>query len=271
METTNFSYARTLKELKIAYLGKVAQSAKMEKSFKNGTMTYCLYLAPWNLSGYNVCPWGIHCKDSCLNASGRNRCGITIGGVEHSHINISRIKKTRLFYEHKDIFMQLVIHEINKYIKKAKEKNMEFSIRLNGTSDISPEKFTFNGKNLLEMYPDVRFYDYTKGLQRFELTKKYPNYSLTFSFDGYNWNKCEEVLRRGGNVAVVFADDTRIPKSFNGWGVCDGNKSDTRYYDEPQKVVCLHYHRCAQDYKNGKYIEPNTPFVIKATDKRVIY
>lgn len=259
----NLNYTKTLKELGIAYLGKHSQSMKMRLSEANGTVTYCLYLAPWNLSSYQVCPGGLHCHKFCLNGSGRNKGDILAKGVEGSRINKARIKRTRLFYENKPLFMQLLIHEIKKTQNYAKKHHMEFSVRLNGTSDLSPEAFVYNGKNILEIFPKVTFYDYTKVPNRFKLVEKYSNYYLTFSYDGYNWNDCEIALQKNINVAVVFANQEMLPMKFAGYPVCDGNLWDMRYLDPKGHVVGLHYHVTAANYdSNGKYIEPDDDFVI---------
>ena len=259
-----FNYTRTLRELGISYLGKHSQSMKMRLSEENGTVTYCLYLAPWNLSGYNVCPGGKHCSKFCLNGSGHNKSDIMARGVEQSIINRSRIKKTRLFYEHKDIFMQLVIHEINKTRRYAEARGMNFAVRLNGTSDISPEAFTYKGKNILQWFPDVQFYDYTKVFNRIKLVDKYENYYLVFSYDGHNIEKCLEALALGVNVAVVFANQEMLPMRFAGFPVTSGNEYDMRYLDPDGHVVGLHYHTTAANYdKKGNYIEPDSDFVIR--------
>lgn len=267
MEKKNWSYAKTLKEVGISYLGNVAQSVKMRLSKENGTMTYCLYLAPWNMSGYQVCPKGQHCNEFCLNGSGHNISDTLKHTIEGSTINKARIRKTRLFYEDRDTFMRLMIHEIKRKQRYAEKNGFDFSIRINGTSDLSPILFKDpeSGKNLLELFNNVIFYDYTKVFKRIGIMEKYPNYSLTFSFDGYNWEDCEAFLQRGGNVAVVFYGE-QLPKTFRGWKVEDGNKDDMRYLNTPQTIIGLHYHKTANDYKtiNGKrvFVKPNTPFVI---------
>lgn len=257
------NYTKTLKALGIAYLGKHSQSMKMRLSETNGTITYCLYLAPWNLSGYQVCPGGLHCHKFCLNSSGHNKSDVLARGIEGSKINQGRIKRTRLFYENKPLFMQLLIHEINKTRNYAKKHGMEFSVRLNGTSDLSPEAFVYEGKNILEIFPDVQFYDYTKVYNRIKLLSKYNNYYLTFSYDGYNIDECKNFLIGGGNVAVVFANQEMLPMKFMGYPVCDGNLWDMRYLDPKQHVVGLHYHVTAANYdKQGNYIVPDDDFVI---------
>ena len=282
MEKNEFSYTRALKELGVSYLGAVAQSAKFRLSKANGTLTYCLYLAPATMAGrtdkglpINVCPNSKYCKNFCLNGSGQNKCDELSRGVEGSLINRSRIKKTRLFYNDRDTFMRMLIHEIKTKMVLAEKLGMPFSIRLNGTSDLNPELFKDpdSGKNILELFSNIQMYDYTKVKTRVKLMKKYPNYDLTFSYNGYNWNECEEFLNNGGKVAVVFFGD-KLPKTFNGWKVIDANGYDMRYLDEPQTICGLHYHKVASDYKvvNGKrvFVEPKSAFVVKLNDKRCV-
>jgi hypothetical protein len=271
-----FFYGKTLESYGISYLGSVAQSAKMRMSYTNGTMTYCLYLAPADMSGYNVCPNSEYCREFCLNGSGQNKCDQLSRGVEGSLINRSRIKKTKMFYEDRNTFMRLLIHELKKYQRRAAKLGMEFSVRLNGTSDLSPILFKDpeTGKNLLELFPDVQFYDYTKVYSRIKLMQQYPNYDLTLSYNGYNWADCERFLNEGGKVAVVFYDE-KLPKSYHGFPIVDGNTYDMRYLDPASHIVGLHYHKTANDYyideKDGrrKFRVPDTPFVIKINDPNI--
>jgi hypothetical protein len=276
MVMENFVYGHELKNMGVSYLGSVAQSTKMRLSYENGTMTYCLYLAPADMSGYNVCPNSEHCKQFCLNGSGQNKCDQLSRGVEGSLINRSRIKKTRKFYEDRDTFMRMLIHELRRYQKAAKEKGMEFSVRLNGTSDLSPVLFKDpdTGKNILELFSDVQFYDYTKVPSRIKLMQRYSNYDLTLSYNGYNWDDCEKFLNAGGKVAVVFFSE-KLPKSFHGYPITDGNGYDMRYLDPAKHIIGLHYHKTANDYyideKDGrrKFRVPETPFVVKVNDEFV--
>lgn len=260
MEST-FSLQKARKQLGIAYLGATRHSAKMNYSYKAKVETYCIYLAPYNMSGYQVCPNGIHCKDLCLNGAGRNKGDIIAHGFEHSIINVSRIKKTKLFYENRELFMNIMIAEIKKAMNHAKKNGLGFAVRINGTSDLSPELFVNkDGKNILELFPTVQFYDYTKVNTRLKLQGKYKNYDLTLSYNGYNWDVCEEYLNNGGKVAVVFENE--LPKYYKGYKVINANDYDMRYMDEPGCIMGLHFHRTAKNYENGKYTRPNTPFVV---------
>jgi hypothetical protein len=263
----NFTLKAALKMMGVSYLGNVAHSAKMSASFRNGTMTYCIYLAPWNMSGHNVCPNGQHCHKNCLVKSGREKIKEFTDGENNAVLN-ARIRKTNFFYENRETFMQVMIHEIKMYQRRAQKMNMEFSVRINGTSDLSPILFKdpISGKNILELFPNVQFYDYTKNVKRIELMDIYPNYDVTFSFDGYNHSECEEFLKRGGKVAVVFYGG--LPKTYKGYKVVDANQYDMRYLDPKGCIMGLHYHVTANDYyinNSGKreFREPNTPFVVK--------
>ena len=64
-----------------------------------------------------------------------------------------------------------------------------------------------------------------------------PNYHLTYSLNEDNYNKAIEVLKNGGNVAVVFRKD--LPQNFNGYKVINGDEHDLRYLDEKNVVVGL--------------------------------
>lgn len=270
----NLSYTALIKKLGIAYLGGVSTSHKTELSELNGVLTYGVYLAPWNLSGYQVCAGGRHCHDFCLSGSGQNKADILARGEKHSKINISRIKKTRLFYENRPVFMKLLVHEINRAANKAAAKNMPFAVRLNCTSDLSPELFVHDGQNILDIFPNIQFYDYTKVANRVKLLGRFANYDLTFSFDGYNWKTAEKFLNNGGRVAVVF-DGHNLPAYFDGWRVIDGNSYDFRFKDPGRVIVGLSYHPVANDYKTVRgvrtYVAPVTPFVIRPEDKRNIF
>lgn len=249
--------AQIKKSLGISYLGG-CNSPKLIKSLERNVMTYGVYLAPGNISGHQVCPNSDNCCKYCLNGSGRNKIELLThkgGGA----IQQSRVKKTKLFFENRPAFMRLLTHEINQAQKKAETVGMTLAVRLNCTSDINPEEFILDGKNILQLYPDIQFYDYTKVFNRTELLEKYGNYDLTFSFSGENWADCERVLEKGYRVAVVFED--AFPEKFKGYPVIDANGYDARFLDTGGIICGLTYKKVANDYVNGKYQRPETTFV----------
>lgn len=269
-------YEKTLKEIGISYIAQCNHSTKLMHNGQLNMLTYGLYLASADASNINVCPKSAMCKESCLVGSGYAKIDALSG---KTNIQNSRILKTRLFFANKPLFMKLMTIEINRAINKAKRENMEFSIRLNCTSDISPLAFNMNGKNILELYPNVSFYDYTKVKAHWRVAEKYHNYYITFSRDGSaeNEKECLEWLAKGNNVAVVFGvtKKSELPKKWKGYEVLVGDDYDYRVWDKLQvgkQVVGLIYKVTKNDFEkigdksHFKGI-PNSPFVIQVNDE----
>jgi hypothetical protein len=259
MKFQNLSQAKKLTGL--SYLGSVNSSSKMAKGLKYNESTYIIYLAPAKSSGYEVCPMRTdECTAACLNESGRNKIDI-----HKNQINQARIKKTKLFFEDREFFMGWLIYEIGKEKEKAERSGLRFSVRLNGTSDLDPTTFKLDNKNILEWFPDVSFYDYTKVSKRFRLLEKYSNYDLTYSFSGYNMIDCVNLLREGkGRVAMVF-EGKQLPTKWSGYDVIDGDAYDMRYLDEQNVIVGLKFKKVRNkiDTSNNKFIIPmNSPFSV---------
>jgi hypothetical protein len=95
--------------------------------------------------------------------------------------------------------------------------------RLNGTSDISWEKYVVNGQgdNIFQLFHMVQFYDYTKVLGR--KVKHIPNYHLTFSKADGNDADVAEALLQGMSVVAVY---DAIPE-----GVPSADETDLRFLD----------------------------------------
>jgi hypothetical protein len=60
---------------------------------------------------------------------------------------------------------------------------------------------------------------------------------LTFSRSETNEALAVDVLRNGGNVAVVFAGV--LPSAWQGYNVVNGDESDLRFLDKKNVVVGL--------------------------------
>ena len=238
----------------LSYLGSVASSSKIAKGLKYNEATYILYLAPANQSGYEVCPMRTEeCTMACLTESGHNRID-----VKKNAINKARIAKTKLFFEQRDFFMGWLVTEIEKAKYQSESNGMRFSVRINGTSDIDLTTFKLNGKNILQLFDDVMFYDYTKVAKRFRMLEKYPNYDLTYSYSGHNTIQCLDLLdKKQGRIAMVFEGKV-LPVSFMGYKVIDGDAYDMRYLDEQGVIVGLKFKKVRNkiDTANNKFIIP---------------
>ncbi len=207
----------------------IEADAKTVKGEKLGVMTGVLYLAPANISGFEVCPKRSNgCTQSCLYTSGRGM---------YQQIQDARINKTVWFHSDRASFMEVIVADIERLIRKAKKHGMIPAVRLNGTSDIAWEKVRVirNGieyRNVMLAFPDVQFYDYTKIRGR-KSAIALPNYHLTFSLSENNDADAFMAINEGYNVAVVLnlKKGDKKPAYWRGYPVIDGDETDVRFFD----------------------------------------
>jgi len=194
---------------------------KIQKGTKMGYLSFILHLAPADLSGREVCPKRTKgCTAACLNKAGRG--GMFRKGENTNIIQKARIRKTNYFFNDRAGFMADLVKDIAKAIKFAERKGLIPVFRLNGTSDLSWEKYeAAYGKNIFELFDNVQFYDYTKVLGR--KVKQYANYHLTFSKADGNDADVAEALLQGMSVVAVY---DRIPE-----GVPSADETDLRFLD----------------------------------------
>ena len=230
---------------------------KVLKGIKQGYNTYILHLAPADLSGFNTCPKATAgCKAACLNTAGRG--GMFKKGATTNTIQEARIRKTQFFFEERAGFMEWLVADIKLAIKQSVKKGLIPVFRLNGTSDLSWEKYEVirDGKlyrNIFAAFPDVQFYDYTKVLGRKVADIK--NYHLTFSAADGNDNDVVKAIQQDYNVATVFGIKKTLPmpETYNGLPVFNGDESDLRFLDPKGVVVGL--------YAKGKAKKDTSGFV----------
>jgi hypothetical protein len=222
---------------------------KVAKNGKLGVLTAPLHLAPFNLSGFQVCPQASKgCAAACLHTAGNPAY------MEGKHK--SRIAKTQAYFRNRDAFMALLAFEIAALVRKAERLGMTPGIRLNATSDLPWERRTINvdGQDILLMdaFRKVEFYDYTKITKRAlaaahgEHANGNPwpsNYQLTFSRTEDNDADVAKVLEAGGNVSAVFSLEVykRVTSQgvFRTWDVIDGDEHDFRPADPRNVIVAL--------------------------------
>jgi hypothetical protein len=222
---------------------------KTTKGESQGYWTFILHLAPAKLSGYNVCPMADSCVFACLNTAGRGGMAKGVSRLTYSmvkrgkrnDIQRARIRKTRAYFEHRDAFMQHLVADITRAIRIARAAGFVPVFRLNGTSDIRWESVPVNGApNVMALFPDVQFYDYTKIPNR----KRLPaNYHITFSLS-QNEPAAQAALVAGMNVAAVFRDKATVQRyiasGYMGAPVYCGDDSDLRFLDPRGHVIALY-------------------------------
>jgi hypothetical protein len=193
---------------------------KIIKSINQGYATAGLSLAPAWESGHNTCPnHSTECSAACLFFSGR-------GAMKK--VQAARIKRTKMFFEDRDGFLQLLNSDIYQFHKNATDLSYKVALRLNILSDIRWERH-----GIPQRWPGIQFYDYSRIPNRKNLP---PNYHLTFSWDSTKVDFCRKALANGMNVAVPFK---KKPTSFLGYSVIDGDDDDLRFLEPSPNIVAL--------------------------------
>ena len=231
-------------------------NAKTVKGEQLGFLTGILYLAPSDISGFQVCPMAkiAQCEKACLYTAGR--------GAFNS-IQNARIAKTQYFFNDRQDFMLNLVKDIEKGIKQASKAGLTLLIRLNGTSDIKWENIHFDyefmhGKirsiTIFDLFPEIQFYDYTKIPNRSDIPK---NYDLTFSYSGViEYQKyAKKAISNNMRIATVFRSVKHIPDNFLGLPVVSGDNSDIRHLDPKGHIVALYAKGKAKTDKSGFVID----------------
>ena len=221
----------------------IGADTKTVKGQELNVLTGIQYLAPYKISGVNVCASAgvAKCHIGCLNTAGRGK---------FTSNQIARLRKTLFMQQYPKTYKILFRKEIDRLVRKAERMDMVPMVRPNGTSDIRYELFM---SDVFKDYPNVQFYDYTK-LPNRPLDIK--NYDLTFSYSGVKEYQplVKKALERNMRMAVVFRNKDNQPKTFMGRKVINGDKTDIRPYDKQGVIVAL--------YAKGDAVKDTTGFVV---------
>lgn len=223
---------------------------KAIKAQKLGWMNAINYMAPHRSAGVG---------DLCGNASA-GCIALCLG--EHSGnaalyptVMQSRIRKAQWFMRDRKAFIAEMTKHIKRAVLQATRARLKLCVRLNGATDLAWEGLA---PHVFAMFPGVQFVDYTKSVKRALAHAKGlmpPNYHLTFSRSETNEAQCLEVLKAGGDIAVVSS--LPMPAQYLGYTVIDGDKSDLRHLDPRNVVVWL-------SPKGNKAKRDTSGFVLRA-------
>lgn len=215
------------------------ENPKLKKGEKKGYLSYVLMMLPGKMSGTEMCPKrSEHCFKHCLGHS-------THFVQMFPEVYKARMRRAQLYNQDYPEFERLLRKDIDAGIRKAEKKGMVPCFRLNGCTDILWER-----KGIMQDYPDVQFYDYTKIPIPKREAKMPDNYHLTFSFSGTNKLTCMRMLDRGHSVAVCFRE---IPETWRGYEVYNGDDTDLRFLDPEGVVIGL-------KPKGSLLQDPSSPF-----------
>jgi hypothetical protein len=207
-------------------------SAKAAKADRYGYLNGINYMAAHQTAGVgNLCASASPgCVALCLGLySGQ---AAMVADLEHgtNSVRESRIRKARYFARDVQAFLDEACQHIEALQRRAAKLGKSLCIRLNGSTDIPYERIKIKSRgnrNVYDVFPSVQFVDYTK---RFERLGHVPaNLHLTFSRSETNECFAKLALKRGHNVAVVFAG--AMPTEYLGAPVIGGDEHDLRHLD----------------------------------------
>jgi hypothetical protein len=221
-------------------------SPKAVKAQAYGYLNAINYMAPASTAGVgNLCPHASPgCLALCLGWYSGQAGMLSNAELESGTNNVraSRQRKARLFMHDRVEFMRQMVNGIAACQRKADRLNLNLCVRPNGATDIVWEGIKIKDYDftIFDLFPFTQFVDYTKNYKRMLRFCNHmlpENYHLTFSRSETNEADCLNVLRAGGNVAVVFGGE--FPREYFGYPVFDGDKSDLRHLDPEGHVIAL--------------------------------
>lgn len=218
-----------------AYLGStrsiLGTSTKVQKGEEFEYMTKVMYLAPFNLSGLQVCPYATPaCKRDCLGHSSGNLV----------FQQQSEILRTWAMHYYPSVFNFKLDNAIKMLGFYASLQNMHAAVRLNGSSDLDWSETVARHAS-----SGVQFYDYTKDYER-AVKSIGTEYHHTFSVSERpeSIEKAVELVRKGGTAAIVTHRKPQEALEFGRWmsvyydiPVNDGDRHDLRFLDKGSMVT----------------------------------
>lgn len=225
-----------------------------------------------NLGKINLCKKATNgCATSCIYHQGI----LKNSDFAKNRIKQARLKRTFKFLLERDDFFKRLVKEITSLQKKAHKEGLSLSIQLNGTSDILWEKEAFTHKeveydNIMTLFKDVQFFDYTK-YDILKSRKKLPsNYHLTYSRAGLHkgkmiddWAFLKALLDKKIDIAVIFKKELKESllnySTFNGYKLIDGDlnhcrASDIYHRENDTGLVLAHEAAKKTDINNSGFI-----------------
>ena len=216
-------------------------SAKAVKAQGYGYLNAIHYMAPADVAGVgDLCPSRTPgCTAACLGwYSGQ--ASMVAHDADINSVRQSRMDKARRFMKDRAAYMRDVVRSIELAERKAARMGLALCVRMNGSTDISWEGIACERdgvryRNLMDAFPHIQFVDYTKIASR--MRRALPtNYHLTLSRTERNDATVADVVRAGGNAAVVF---DRVPAEWQGLRVIDCDAHDLRHLDPRGVIVGL--------------------------------
>jgi hypothetical protein len=153
-------------------------------------------LAPFRFASaaHNLCTWA---TPGCVEACN----GLFAGMNVTPSTRFALIGRARLYLEFRELFKRKLRDEVAAFVKLCKRRGRIPAIRLNVSSDIVWERIF---PELFTEFPDVAWYDYSKGLPKHR--RNLPaSYSVSHSWsENTTFADIESIFAVGRNVIMAF-------------------------------------------------------------------
>lgn len=235
----------TIPKGKIKLLG---TSYKVDKGRTAGIHTAILYLEPSDAAGItrngkrlDVCPWATEgCKAGCLVDSGKMRI---------TPAKNARLWRTALYHAAPDLMRRMIVGEVALLETRAAKAGELAAVRLDGTSDLGLAELW----KMPELFPAVKWYDYTKSVSRIRKYNGRDNMHYTFSASEAADSRtgAKLALDKGLSVAAIVNQAPECEQSkidlaamvlgFHRYGtyLASHDDTDARFLDQPGTIGWL--------------------------------
>tara|TARA_R110001606_G_scaffold307548_1_gene454515 strand:- start:46 stop:795 length:750 start_codon:yes stop_codon:yes gene_type:complete len=223
--------------MKLKLLSSGKANTKLGKNGIDKIDIYSLNLRPYKTiidgKSFNVCPFANSCAKNCVGDNGHF-------GMKNGSAYKAQLRKTEQYFRDPKQFYKDLYNDITVANNKAKKKGNKLVLRLNAYSDINHYKqsLRYMKKDIYSTFNDVIFYDYSKDYKK-AINNDILNYSVSFSYDEVTTDKqFFEIVNAGKSISVVFE---KLPKTYKGIKVTNGDLDDNRFLDEKNTVTGLKF------------------------------
>ena len=207
----------------------LTQNSKMKKSLKNGIALFNFGLPAYqSRQGFKTCPMAGTCKKGCYASNGSYTWPAVKDAYEH-----------RLALSQSAQFVEAVSKEINTKLKTADRKGNKLVIRVHDSGDYYNLEYTLKWFKVMQAFPTVLFYSYTKSVPMFKGLSKAgkipPNLKLVYSEGGLADNKIDLAV---DNHCRIFPDAQSLEQA----GYLDVSNDDSLIFTTDVKKYGIVYH-----------------------------
>jgi len=179
-------------------------------------------LASFSMPALYTCPNANECKEGCYAQQGRQMFSVVLNAYQEN----------RAMFDDDTLWEQLqgelMVHRV-----QARRMHKTAYVRIHDSGDFFCQEYLDGWIDLMRLFPEVRFYAYTKMVDMMHSTELPDNFTVVMSYGGLE----DRLIEDSDRQAIVVPKDFRLPE---GW--VDGTEDDW-YASQPAfRRIALRYH-----------------------------